>query len=151
MSRNAYRHGLRRCAFTRFLTMTAGHVKLASLFWELKQVLISDATRYYSILLSRAGAGVQEFQMRLFAEQPTATIYSLVLAGHTTVTLVEIKIEVVKLLDTAVSKGFNIGQDPTDNLLGMAEVPSAGENTDVETLKAFFRNLQRLQALVRLL
>ncbi|KAA8641595.1 uncharacterized protein ATNIH1004_011731 [Aspergillus tanneri] len=61
----------------------------SNLFWEQKEVLsISHVARCYSILLSRAGAGVQEFQV--------------------SVTPAEIKTAVVKLLDTAVPKGFNI-------------------------------------------
>ncbi|KAF7549248.1 hypothetical protein G7Z17_g6521 [Cylindrodendrum hubeiense] len=129
----------------------AGNMELGSLFWEQSQILsISDAARCYSILLDHDEAGVQAFQMRLFAEQPTATIYSLVSAGHIIVTPAEIKPAVITVLDTAVFEGFNIGQDPIDNLLGTAEIVGAGENVDVEVLKAFFRNLQRLQALVRL-
>ncbi|KJK95177.1 hypothetical protein H633G_00916, partial [Metarhizium anisopliae BRIP 53284] len=129
----------------------AGHVELASLFWGQSQVRsMSDAARCYSLLLDREGAGVEDFQMRLFAEQPTATIYSLVRAGHLTVQPKTIQTAVINLLDRAVSSGFNISRDPMDRLLSKVDGLSAGKKKDVEALKTFIQKLQRLQALVRL-
>ncbi|KAF5128297.1 hypothetical protein E5D57_009233 [Metarhizium anisopliae] len=129
----------------------AGHVELASLFWGQSQVRsMSDAARCYSLLLDCEGAGVEDFQMRLFAEQPTATIYSLVRAGHLTAQPKTLQTAVVNLLDRAVSSGFNIGSDPVDRLLSKVDGLSAGKKKDVEALKTFIQKLQRLQALVRL-
>ncbi|PLB53295.1 putative toxin subunit [Aspergillus steynii IBT 23096] len=127
----------------------AGNFELASLFWNQRDIQsMTDAAGCYSLLLGREEAGVEDFQTRLFAEQPTATIYSLVCSGHLTVQPATIQTVVVSMLETAMSTGFNIAHDPVNHLLDNLDELSS--ETDVEALKTFFRKLQRLQALVRL-
>lgn len=88
--------------------------------------------------------------MRLSADEPTASIYGLVRCGCITVIPEAIKPTTIKLLDTAVYQGFNDGKDPIDNLFITDIFESTTDSVDAEALKNFFRNLQRLQALVRL-
>ncbi|GAP90432.2 putative PA14 domain protein [Rosellinia necatrix] len=126
-----------------------GDIELASQFWDQEHVLsISDAARNCSVLADEGDtSAVEEFQMRLFAEQPTAIIYSLIRSGHITVTPEDIKSAVLNIFDKAVSEGFNISKDPVDNLLEKAEL---GDNGDSQAIKTFLQNISRLQALVRL-
>ncbi|RYP28224.1 hypothetical protein DL767_007313 [Monosporascus sp. MG133] len=126
-----------------------GDLQLARLFWDREDVRsISDVAQNYSILTYQGdGSAVQAFQMRLFAEEPTATIYSLISDGHISVTPEDIKSTVLKILDKAVSQGFDISKDHIDNLLEKAEL---GGDDNAKAIKIFFQNLSRLQALVRL-
>ncbi|KAI0890803.1 putative toxin subunit [Annulohypoxylon nitens] len=126
-----------------------GDVELARLFWDREDVQsISDAARHYSILTCQGdGPAVQVFQMRLFAEEPTATIYSLISDGHITVTPEDIKPTVLNILEQGISEGFNISKDAIDNLLDKAKL---GDDSEAKATKVFFQNLSRLQALVRL-
>ncbi|EHK19265.1 uncharacterized protein TRIVIDRAFT_172252 [Trichoderma virens Gv29-8] len=110
---------------------------------------VSDAARCYHLLLNSNETDAEGFKIRLFANEPTASIYSLISCQHIAVTPETIKPAVIKLLDVAISYGFNIGQDPINNLFDMDEFANVIDGIDAEALRTFFRNLQRLQALVR--
>ncbi|KAF5679378.1 toxin subunit [Fusarium heterosporum] len=121
-----------------------GDIELSTLFLEQKNVLsFSDAARQYSILLSHTGESVERFKIRIFAEEPTATLYSLVSSEHITVIPADMKLAVIKLLDAAVSNNFKINEHSIESFL---EAEGQEARDDV---KNFLRSLQRLQALVR--
>ncbi|KAL7928243.1 putative toxin subunit [Trichoderma chlorosporum] len=131
--------------------LTAGNLNLISLFSERTQILsIQDAASFYHLLLNCNEAGAEAFKTRLFATEPTASISSLISYGYIDVIPVAIKPAVIELLGVAIAHGFNIGQDSVENLFTTDAFADIANGSHTEALKAYFRDLQRLQALVRL-
>ncbi|KAM7219794.1 hypothetical protein V8F06_004828 [Rhypophila decipiens] len=129
---------------------SGGVVELARLFWDRGDVhSLSDAAKQSSSILANQGeeAAVHAFQTRLFAQEPTATIYGLISDGHIKVGPEETKSRVLETLDKAISRGVNISKDHACDLVG--EVGLVDDGTGKAT-RTFFHDLVRLQALVRL-
>ena len=129
----------------------AGDLELAGLFWnDLSIKTLRDAAKRYSILSGRANPDLSIFQMRLFALDPTATLYSMVVADKIVLQPNNIKPAILQIFEFALSKDFNIGKEPIENILNAPEVQKIVSGQNSELVQSFFRNLQRLQALVRL-
>ncbi|KAI9766290.1 MAG: hypothetical protein M1839_004995, partial [Geoglossum umbratile] len=119
-----------------------GNLELMSRFWG--EESIRDVALKYAIPNGPESSLEWTFQTRLFILEPTAILYRLVLEDVIAVEPSDIKLMVANVFRFAISRDFNISREPVRIILDDAEI----QDSVSDSVKRFFWNIQRLQALV---